>query len=80
MGNIFGAILTSFFTDTLNLPWYTAYALVGTFCTLFAIMNYFLAESHPEDVNVRIIELNDDLLEQEKYINSIPNTADAEQE
>mmetsp|Transcript_39027 Transcript_39027/g.37346 ORF Transcript_39027/g.37346 Transcript_39027/m.37346 type:complete len:82 (-) Transcript_39027:815-1060(-) len=68
MGNIIGSFLTSMFTETFGFPWYTAYALVATFCTVFAVIVYFLAEPHPEDVGVHIIEISEALIEQEKYL------------
>lgn len=58
MGNIIGSLMTSFLTETLGFPWYTAYAVIGCFCTLFAILNFILLEVHPEDVNLHIQEID----------------------
>lgn len=58
MGNIIGALLTSFLTSSLNFKWFSAYGTIGFFCTLFVIIDYFFLIVHPKEKNIIIEELS----------------------
>jgi OPA family glycerol-3-phosphate transporter-like MFS transporter 1/2 len=68
MGNIFGYLLTSFFTETLEMEWYSAYAMIGLFCTVTAIFNGFLCVVHPEEAGVNIEEIDHSIKESESFL------------
>lgn len=68
MGNIIGYLLTSFFTATLNMEWYSAYALIGFFCTISAIINALICVVHPEDAGVNIKEIDLTIKESETLL------------
>lgn len=68
LGNIIGSLITSFLTQTLKCDWYTAYAVIGCFCTLFAILIFFFLIIHPEDIGIYVEEVHDSLKDREKLL------------
>jgi sugar phosphate permease len=60
VGNIFGALITSFLVQTLNFNWHCAYATIGCFCLLVSVINAVFLVSHPREKNLSVDEKETD--------------------
>lgn len=61
-------MVTSFLTSTIMLNWELTYFIVGQFCAVIAIVNIFLLVVHPEERDIEINEIDDQMSKDEELL------------